>query len=220
MPQKKCYNSGTFIHLVSRTLMYSYRIEQALRAATILHKDQVRKGTIPIPYVSHLFAVTMIVADYTDNEDVIISSLLHDTLEDTDYTPQELQDDFGGTVREIVEAVTEPAGDQSAALSWKEKKQHYGKLLRKAPPEALIIAAADKIHNMRSIVEEYYDDHVRFMADFGGNIEDRVLMYQDISNAINRGLKNDIIHEFNHVFEEYKNFIVNVKRTKEERERF
>lgn len=200
--------------------MYSYRIEQALRAATILHKDQVRKGIVPIPYVSHLFAVTMIIADYTDNEDVIIAALLHDTLEDTDYTPQELQDDFGGTVREIVEAVTEPESDQTNKLSWKEKKQHYAKMLRSASQEALMVATADKIHNMRAIVEEYYDDHVRFMADFGGNLDDRVLMYQDISNAINRSLKNDIIHEFNHVFEEYKKFIVNVKRTKEERERF
>lgn len=200
--------------------MYSYRIEQALRAATILHKDQVRKGTVPIPYVSHLFAVAMIAADYTDNEDVIIASLLHDTLEDTDYTAQELQEDFGGTVRELVEAVTEPQDVSHKSLTWKEQKLHYAKQLRSAPQEALIVAAADKIHNMRSVVEEYFDDHSRFLADFKGSLEDRMLMYQDISNAINRSLKNDIIHEFNHVFEEYKNFIIDVKRTKEEKERF
>jgi (p)ppGpp synthase/HD superfamily hydrolase len=200
--------------------MYSYRIEQALRAATILHKDQVRKGLIPIPYVSHLCAVAMIASDYTDNEDVIISSLLHDTLEDTDYTGDELEDDFGGIVREIVEAVTEPKDDTAKSQNWRVQKIQYAKQLRKAPEEALIVAAADKIHNMRSIVEEYYDDHSRFLADFKGNLEDRMVMYQDISNAINRGLKNDIIHEFNHVFEEYKNFLINVKRTKEERERF
>jgi (p)ppGpp synthase/HD superfamily hydrolase len=200
--------------------MYSYRIEQALRAATILHKDQVRKGSVPIPYVSHLCAVTMIVADYTDKEDAIVSALLHDTLEDTDYTPQELEEDFGGTVREIVEALTEPQDEKFKSLSWKDQKQQYAKQLRKAPQEALLIAAADKIHNMRAMVEEYFDDHSRFLADFKGSLEDRMLMYQDISNAINRGLKNDIIHEFNHVFEEYKNFLINVKRTKEARERF
>ena len=60
--------------------MYSYRIEQAIRAATILHKGQLRKGSVPIPYVSHLFAVAMIAGDYTDNEDVLIAALLHDTL--------------------------------------------------------------------------------------------------------------------------------------------
>lgn len=200
--------------------MYSYRIEQALRAATILHKDQVRKGSVPIPYVSHLCAVTMIVSDYTDNEDVIVSALLHDTLEDTDYTPQELQEDFGGRVREIVEALTEPKADPAKSASWKEQKQLYAKQLKNAPSEALLIAAADKIHNMRAIVEEYFDDHPRFLADFRGTLEERMLMYQEISNAINRGLKNDIIHEFNHVFEEYKNFLINVKRAKEEGERF
>jgi (p)ppGpp synthase/HD superfamily hydrolase len=200
--------------------VYSYRIEQALRAATILHKDQVRKGSVPIPYVSHLCAVAMIVSDYTKDEDAVISALLHDTLEDTDYTAEELQEDFGGTVREIVEALTEPKDEATQKLSWKEQKQLYAKQLRKAPQIALIVAAADKIHNMRAIVEEYYDDHVRFLADFGGTLEDRMLMYQDISNAINRGLKSDIIHEFNHVFEEYKNFLVNVKKTKESNERF
>ena len=96
--------------------MYSYRIEQALRAATILHKDQVRKGSIAIPYVSHLVAVSMIAIDYTDNEDVIIACLLHDTLEDTDYTKAELEDDFGGVVREIVEAVSEPQTEEFKKL--------------------------------------------------------------------------------------------------------
>ncbi len=200
--------------------MYSYRIEQALRAATILHKDQVRKGAMPIPYVSHLCAVTMIVGDYSDDEDVIVGALLHDTLEDTDYTPEELQNDFGGVVREIVESLTEPHDEEFKKFSWIEQKQYYAKQLKKASDKALIIAAADKIHNMRSIVEEYYNDHPRFLADFKGTLEDRLLMYQEISNTLNRGLKNAILHEFNHVFEEYKNFLTDVKKTKEDQERF
>ena len=200
--------------------MYSYRVEQALRAATILHKDQVRKGSIPIPYVSHVFAVTTIAGDYTDNEDILIACLLHDTLEDTDYTADELREDFGGRVYELVEAVSEPQDEAFQKLPWKEQKQHYVKKLKQATPDALLVAAADKIHNMRAIVEEYYDDHARFLADFKGSLEDRVFMYQNISNVINRSLKNDIIHEFNHVFEEYKNFVSDVKKTKEEQERF
>lgn len=200
--------------------MYSYRIEQAIRAATILHKDQVRKGTVPMPYVSHLFAVAMILLDYTDNEDVIIAALLHDTLEDTDYTSDELRDDFGGKVREIVVTLTEPQNDQNTSHSWKEQKQQYAKQLKKASQEALLIAAADKIHNMRSIVEEYYGEHGRFLSDFKGSLEDRVLSYQDIANTINRSLKSDIVHEFNHVFEEYKKFVTDVKKTKEDEERF
>jgi (p)ppGpp synthase/HD superfamily hydrolase len=198
--------------------VYTYRVEQALRAATILHKDQVRKGSMPIPYVSHLFATTLILSDYTQDEDTIIAALLHDTLEDTSYTAKELEEDFGGKVREIVEALTEAKVSGVDNGSWKERKMSYVRLLRNAPPEALLIAAADKIHNMRALVEEYYDDHVRFMADFQGTLEDRMLLYEEICTVLNRNLKNKILDEFNHVFEEYKNFIHNVKKTKTESE--
>ena len=196
--------------------MYTYRIEQALRAATILHKDQVRKGSIPMPYVSHLFAVAMIAIDYTQEEDVLIAALLHDTLEDTDYTPSELEADFGGKVREIVESLTEPQDSEKKTYTWKETKARYAKQLRKAPQEALLIAAADKIHNMRAMVEEYYDEHSRFMKEFSGSLEDRLIQYQDISNVLNKNLKSDILNEFNHVFTEYKNFISDVKKTKDQ----
>jgi (p)ppGpp synthase/HD superfamily hydrolase len=196
--------------------MYSYRIELALKAATVLHKGQVRKGSVAVPYVSHLFAVSMIAMDYTDNEDVLIAALLHDTLEDTDYTPEELEEDFGGKVREMVEAVSEPKDTEHKSHTWREKKDRYSKQLKDAPHDALIISAADKIHNMRSIVEEYFDDYHRFTADFGGSLDERILIYQEISNVLNRRLKNGILHEFNHVFTEYKNFIEDVKRSKEQ----
>ncbi len=200
--------------------MYTYRIEQAIRAATILHKDQVRKGSIPMPYVAHLFATAMIASDYTDNEDVLIGALLHDTLEDTDYTPEELQRDFGGKVREIVEALTEPKSTETKKYSWEETKAQYAKQLKKAPQESLLIAAADKIHNMRAMVEEYFDDHQRFLKEFKGDLDDRLIQYQSISNALNKNLKNDILNEFNHVFTEYKNFILDVKKTKQQEEGF
>lgn len=196
--------------------MYTYRVEQAIRAAAILHKDQLRKGSIPFPYITHLFAVTMILSDYTEDEDVIIAALLHDTIEDTDYTFTELQEDFGGKVREIVETLSEPENVESKRYSWKDKKKLYTKKLKKGSQEALMIAAADKAHNMRSIVEEYYEDHNRFIQDFGGKLDERIEIYQNIANIINSRLKSDIVHEFNHVFEEYKNFIYDVKKKREE----
>jgi (p)ppGpp synthase/HD superfamily hydrolase len=200
--------------------MYTYRIEQALRAITILHKDQVRKGSVPIPYVSHLFAVTMIAFDYTDEEDVLITALLHDTLEDTDYTPAELETDFGGKVREYVEALTEPQDTEKRKYSWRESKMTYAKQLQKAPQQSLLVAAADKIHNMRAMVEEYYDDHSRFMKEFSGSLEDRLSQYQEISDVLNNRLKSDILNEFNHVFTEYKNFISDVQKTKDRANEF
>jgi len=200
--------------------MYSYRIEQAIRAAAILHKTQLRKGSVPLPYITHLMAVTMIVSDYTDDEDTIVGALLHDTLEDTDYSPDELQEDFGGAVREIVEQVSEPQEKNNEKRAWVERKKQYAKKLKSASHNALLISAADKIHNMRTIVEEYCEDHTRFMQEFKGTLDERLLMYQDISNVLNSRLKNDIIHEFNHVYAEYKNFILDVKKTKDAKDEF
>ena len=190
-------------------MSYSYRIEQAIRAASILHADQVRKGQTPYPYITHLFAVSMLVSDYTDDEDVVIAALLHDTIEDTDYTSKELEADFGGTVAQIVAGVTQP-DFSGGEMDWKQAKKQYIKQLKNAPEGSLMVSAADKIHNMRCIVDEYYDKRSEFMADFGGSLEDRLAQYQNISNVLNRRLKNDILNEFNHVFTEYKNFIANV----------
>ncbi len=193
-------------------MSYSYAIEQAIRAASVLHKDQVRKGQVPYPYITHLTAVAMIVSDYTDDEDTIVASLLHDTLEDTDYTEEELEDDFGGSVKEIVCAISEPKIKHKEPASIEAQKKQYLKQLATTSERALVVVAADKIHNMRSIVEEYFDDHTGFMADFGTSLDDRLLVYQEISNTLNRRLHNAILSEFNSVFTEYKNFLHDVEK--------
>ena len=193
--------------------MYSYRIEQAVRAAAVLHKNQVRKGDMPYPYITHLFSVAFMLQDYTNDENVIVAALLHDTIEDTDYTLDELQEDFGGTVRDIVSVLTEPGRKANGQdLPWRDKKKAYIKQLANGPTEALLIAAADKAHNMRSAVEAYYDNLSQYSKDFGGTLDERLEQYQAFANLLNRKLQNDIIHEFNHVFTEYKEFINRVKK--------
>lgn len=192
--------------------MYSYRLEQAIRAAAVLHEAQRRKGRIALPYITHLAAVAWLVSDYTKDENTVIAAWLHDVLEDTAYTAAELEEDFGEAVRRIVESVSEPSGPGGRKPSWQERKAAYLEQLKTGPEAALIIAAADKIHNMRSIVEEYHDDHAGFMRDFGGSLEERALRYQDLSNLLNRRLSSDIIAEFNHVYSEYKNFLVRVAK--------
>lgn len=192
--------------------MYSYRIEQAMRAAAVLHQEQRRRGKMPLPYITHLAAVAWLVSDYTKDEDTIIAAWLHDTLEDTDYSSSELEEDFGGKVRKLVETVTEPKEKDGQKLKWKERKEAYLEQLKVGPEESLLIAAADKIHNMRSIVEEYYDNHADFIKDFKGSLDERAMRYQDLSNLLNRRLSNDIIAEFNHVYSEYKNFLAHVKK--------
>lgn len=196
--------------------MYTYKVEQAIRAASILHQDQLRKGAVPIPYISHLMAVTLILSDYIDDEDTIVAALLHDTLEDTDYTEAELLEDFGGPVTELVKTLTEPTHKGEVKLSWLEKKLAYANQLKNGSERALMIAAADKSHNFRTIVEEYHANLPGFTKDFGPKYTDRIEAYQNIANVINSRLKNDIVHEFNHTFTEFKEFLINVEKSKNE----
>lgn len=193
--------------------MYSYKVEQAIRASSILHQDQLRMGSLPLPYISHLMAVVLILSDYTQNEDIIVAAFLHDTLEDTDYTVEELREDFGGPVAELVLTLTEPKTAGNVKLTWLERKKTYTKQLKQGSEAAVMIAAADKAHNFRTIVEEYHDDHKRFIQDFGPQLEERMEAYQGMANVINSRLKSDIVHEFNHTFKEYKQFLIDVEKS-------
>jgi len=194
-------------------MTYTYRIEKAIRAAAVLHADQVRKGRTPYPYVTHLYTVATLVSEYTDDEDIIVAALLHDSLEDTDYSPAELESDFGSSVRRLVEGISERINTEEIEQKpWKERKKVYIERLKEASEGSLLISAADKIHNMRSIIEEYLDDHNAFMRDFTGSLTDRAMVYQGISNVLNRRLNSAIVDEFNHVFDEYKKFITDVER--------
>ncbi|MBP9842470.1 MAG: bifunctional (p)ppGpp synthetase/guanosine-3',5'-bis(diphosphate) 3'-pyrophosphohydrolase [Candidatus Pacebacteria bacterium] len=191
--------------------MYTYKVEQAIKAASILHQDQLRKGVVPLPYVTHLMSVMFILRDYTTDENVLVAALLHDTLEDTDYTAEELREDFGEEVAKLVETVTEPRFRNDKKIPWMESKKEYAKQLRKGPKEAVMIAAADKAHNFRTIIDEYYTNHDRFLQDFGTDITGRLEAYQHIANAINNRLTDGIVHEFNHTFKAFKEFLIDVQ---------
>lgn len=193
--------------------MYTYKIEQAIKAAALLHQDQLRKGTVQLPYVTHLVAVMMMLRDYVSDESTLVSALLHDTIEDTDYTMEEIRADFGDNVATIVQALTEPKFDGDRKLSWSETKKFYANQLRKGPIEAVMIAAADKAHNFRTMIDDYYDNHNLFLKDFGTNIDARLEAYQNIANVINSRLAGGIVHEFNHTFEAYKNFLFDVQES-------
>ena len=111
--------------------MYTYKVEQAIKAAAILHQDQLRKGSVQLPYITHLMAVALILRDYTNDEDALVAALLHDTLEDTDYTIDELKTDFGENVATLVQTLTEPRYKNEVKVPWIDAKKGYAKQLRK-----------------------------------------------------------------------------------------
>lgn len=121
-------------------------IDQAIQFAAIKHAGQLRKST-NVPYISHPFAVAMLLQESGHRAEVIAAGVIHDTLEDTSATAEEIFGLFGSEVLKLVEAASEP--DKS--LPWEERKRHTMSLLAQRTDEELAIIIADKLHNLRSI---------------------------------------------------------------------
>ncbi len=124
-------------------------IEKAISFAAQAHDGQLRKGT-NIPYISHPYTVGMILLKENCSEEVVIAGILHDTIEDTTVTYEELAREFGSKVANLVQAASEP--DKS--LPWKERKRHTIQYLRTASTEEIQVITADKLHNLRSIRQD------------------------------------------------------------------
>jgi (p)ppGpp synthase/HD superfamily hydrolase len=125
-------------------------IDMAIEVAARAHQEQVRKGT-DTPYISHPYAVGMLLARAGMPEEVIIAGILHDTVEDTSLTLDYLRETFGERVALIVEGCSEP----HRGAPWEERKQHTLEYLRTAPWEVRVVACADKLHNIRTVAAEY-----------------------------------------------------------------
>lgn len=130
--------------------MYSDRIERAIRMSVQAHAGQVRKADPHIPYATHPFHVALIVRQAGGDEDCVIAALLHDVLEDTDVTPEDLDEAFGSRVTALVREVSE-----DKTLPWEARKARMVEQLRGASPEAALVAAADKVHNLETLVESH-----------------------------------------------------------------
>lgn len=121
-------------------------IIRALSFAAHKHRDQRRKDVEASPYINHPIDVMTILAieGGIDDADVLAAAILHDTLEDTETTPEELTRAFGKKISDIVVELTD---DQSAP-----RPARYQEQLDKAPhysEEAKLVRLADKIANTR-----------------------------------------------------------------------
>lgn len=187
-------------------MTYSPRVEHAIKTAAWLHRDQVRKGRVAYPYITHLMSLALMLRDYTDDEDIIIGALLHDSLEDTSYTEEQLGEDFGAHVATMVKGVSEWTGNAQDRPPLPERRARYIEALRNAPYESILISAADKIHNLRSMIAEYAGREEDFARDFG-NVEDRIAFYDSIAALIRDRLQNHpLVSIFDDVLTEFAVF--------------
>ena len=129
------------------------QIKKAIQFAARKHHGQLRAEKEPLPYITHLFSVALLVAEDGADDDTVSAALLHDTLEDTKTSREELAAAFNERVAALVTAVSEEKHRDGKKLDWQERKSAYLENLKTAPAEAVIIATADKIDNIESKLE-------------------------------------------------------------------
>lgn len=136
---------------------FTQHFNLAFELAAGFHHNQTRKGT-PVPYIGHLMAVCSLVLDSGGDEDQAIAALLHDVVEDQGglTTLATIRQLFGDRVAAAVEACSDSmTSDPAQKLPWRERKERYLAHLKDASADALMVGAADKLHNARAILMDY-----------------------------------------------------------------
>jgi (p)ppGpp synthase/HD superfamily hydrolase len=170
------------------------RLQRAFRYAAEKHSGQTRKQTA-VPYLSHLMAVASLVLEAGGDEDMGIAALLHDVVEDSGGMPRlrEVRRQFGMRVAKIVEGCTDSFGEPKP--EWMERKKDYLREVKHADAETRLVSAADKLHNVRTILVDYRQDGESVWKRFSGKKEGTLWYYRALSDEYQRRNPNRITRE-------------------------
>ena len=132
------------------------KVTKAIEFAANAHDGMVRKKD-KTPYILHPHEAAVIVGTMTDNQDVISAAVLHDVVEDTGITIEEIEEKFGHRVRELVESETEDKReDLPPEATWRIRKEEALEVLKNTDDIAvLMVWLGDKLANMRSIYRDF-----------------------------------------------------------------
>jgi len=165
-------------------------VEKADALALRAHQGQVRKE-VPIPYITHPRAVAEILKKYDFSDVVIAAALVHDVVEDTPVTLNDIRHELGGEVARLVAPVT-----HDDSLSWEEKKKQYIEAVRAAPDEAKAIAAADKIHNAQSFIAGYEQQGLDMWRHFNRGRDKKLWFEESMLKMLQETWQHPLVDEY------------------------
>ena len=179
-------------------------LDKAIIFATKAHSGAKRKGT-NVPYIVHPIEAAAIVSAMTDDQEIIAAAVLHDVLEDTDTTEDDLYARFGTRITELVMNESEDKRrNLPAALTWKTRKQETITFLEtKASREAKMLALADKLANLRAIHRDQCIIGDKIWERF--NEKDKNMhawMYRSIAKALEELKDHPTWQEYNRLVDE------------------
>ncbi len=164
------------------------RFESALVYANQVHQGQRRKGT-GIPYLAHILGVTAIAMEYGATEDEAIGALLHDAAEDGGGEARlaEIRARFGDAVGDIVLGCSDSLVEHPEnKLPWRARKEGYLAHVEVASAAVCLVSAADKLHNVRSIIRDFRMHGDDVWERFQGKREGTLWYYEAVADALLR----------------------------------
>jgi myo-inositol-1(or 4)-monophosphatase len=131
-------------------------VSEAIAFAVKAH-DGMRRKKSDVPYILHPMEAAVIVSTMTDDQNLIAAAALHDVVEDTDITIEEIEERFGKRVRELVASETEDKrADRPPEETWRIRKEESLSVLKNTDDSAvLMVWLGDKLANMRSIYRDF-----------------------------------------------------------------
>lgn len=171
-------------------------VSDAIECAIVAHEGQTRKGT-DIPYVIHPLRVGLKLSELGCSDDVVVAGILHDTVEDTPVTDEDLKRDFGEKVAALVAGASEP--DKSD--TWENRKHHTIEYLKTAPREVLLISAADKLDNAKETLVHLKEVGDKHWAAFNRPKEQQRWYYKSLAEVFVSRIEDDTTDR---LFKEYK----------------
>ena len=130
-------------------------LDRAIIFAVKAHAGTERRGK-GFPYIVHPMEAVEIVATITPDQELLAAAALHDVVEDTPITAEEIRAEFGDRIANLVVAESDVFEEGvSEEESWHARKQAAIDRLARAPHDAKIVAMGDKLSNMRAIARDY-----------------------------------------------------------------
>ena len=155
-------------------------IEKALMFAILAHSGQVRKGNPSEPAIIHPIAVAEILRQYGADYNVIAAAYLHDAVEDTEYTLEDIRRIFGEDIAHLVEVATE----KDKTKSWEERKQAKIEAMKIKTLREKLIPIADKISNIEDMARIFNKRGFKDFSAFNRGEEKQEWYYRSIFNSL------------------------------------
>ena len=130
-------------------------LDKALRFAITAHSGVERRGK-GFPYIVHPLEAVAIVASITPDQEMLAAAALHDVIEDTNYTEEDIRKEFGDRVAKLVASESDLVVEgKNESESWVERKQFAIDRLAKLDRDGKIVSLGDKLSNARAMLQDY-----------------------------------------------------------------